>query len=602
MIPRIAREDTVALRLVYRSLYREQREDTTLMRKRALLIGSILSLGIGLVLPVTEFWIQGTRLGLSSATPAAFFLFFVLVVALKLIPGEPLSRADLFIIMAMMMVATVIPTRGFGGSYFGMTTGPTYYATPENEWDKWIAPHLSDWIVVTDPNAVKEMYEGVEGGAIRWAAWAPSLAWWGVFVLAMTALVVSTLFLLQRTWIEQERLVFPIAQVVVALAETGQHPSHARCAVATRPPGGGRGHVVSLFRQPLFWAGFLVPAILESMNTLHFYFPQAPPFRLQWVLSHSIPYMTEPLIRVNFLMLGFAYFVESQLSFSLWAFFLLSLPLEWVYGRLFQGHAESVGPWTSGGPAGSIMAHQQMGAMLVLVVTMAWAARKNIAQETRLAAVFVVSAVVLCVMVWMTGVPAWVTPLVIGSALVIWLSLTRLMAQAGIATMVPAIVPLGFVTSAVGAPALGTAGLIGMGLTLVWSGDLLTYIMAPAANGIYLQRRGSTPVRSGFSSLIVAAMVSLAGCYVISLYLTSKYGGLNLQWQYFQAFPTYPGKFVETKLLAPTGPFLPGYFWTAVGAAAMLGLTYLHRGLMWWPLHPLGFLAQGGWIMNSLWV
>ena len=50
------------------------------MTKRAVLIGAILSLAIGLLLPVTEFLIQGTRLGLSSATPAAFFLLFVILI------------------------------------------------------------------------------------------------------------------------------------------------------------------------------------------------------------------------------------------------------------------------------------------------------------------------------------------------------------------------------------------------------------------------------------------------------------------------------------------------------------------------------------------
>ena len=33
----------------------------------------------------------------------------------------------------------------------------------------------------------------------------------------------------------------------------------------------------------------------------------------------------------------------------------------------------------------------------------------------------------------------------------------------------------------------------------------------------------------------------------------------------------------------------------------MLVLTWIHRAIYWWPLHPLGFLAQGSWIMRSLW-
>ena len=117
------------------------------MTFRALLIGLLISIGIGLVLPVTEFLIQGTRLGLSSATPAAFFLLFVLVGVIQPIlktirPGWALTRSELLVVFAMMMVATVIPTRGFGGPLFGMSTGATYYADEGNQWVKDVRPHL----------------------------------------------------------------------------------------------------------------------------------------------------------------------------------------------------------------------------------------------------------------------------------------------------------------------------------------------------------------------------------------------------------------------------------------------------------------------------
>ncbi|MEO2006348.1 MAG: DUF6785 family protein [Candidatus Poribacteria bacterium] len=561
------------------------------MTRRAFILGSVLSLAVGLTLPVTEFLIQGTRLGLSSATPAAFFLLFIIVVGPQLAlrrlrPRWAFTRAELLVAFSMTMVATVIPTRGFGGPFFSMATGATYYATPENEWDLHIRPHLPPAAVPLDRGAVRLMYEGFERNPVPWEAWSRPLVWWAVFVLAMTVAVVAVMHLLRRTWIEQERLVFPISQVALALVEDD----------------GGRGGVAPILRRPLFWIGFLLPVVLESMNALNRYFPEVPRFEPRWVIRHSIPYVTQPVIRLNFLMVGFAYFIESQLAFSLWAFFLLSLPAQWVYGRLFQGHAEALGPWTQSGPAGAIIAHQQMGAMLTLVFAMAWLARKSIARERGQLLMFAAGAGAMCLMVTMTGVPAWVSPLVVGSALVIWLSLTRLMAQAGIATMVPAIIPLGFVVSSVGVTGLGVAGAVGMGLTLVWVGDLLTYLMAPAANGIYLHHRASVRRGHGAASLIAAVVLSLAGCYVMTLYLTGTYGGLNLHPQYFQTFPAEPWKFVASKLSAPVGPSLWGYVWTGVGAAAMLALTFAHRTFVWWPLHPLGFLAQGGWIVRQLWV
>jgi succinate dehydrogenase hydrophobic anchor subunit len=49
------------------------------IRFGAMLVGMLLCLLISMGLPYGEFVIQGTRLGLSSSTPAAFFLLFVLV-------------------------------------------------------------------------------------------------------------------------------------------------------------------------------------------------------------------------------------------------------------------------------------------------------------------------------------------------------------------------------------------------------------------------------------------------------------------------------------------------------------------------------------------
>ncbi len=201
------------------------------MTKRAILLGSILSLAIGLILPVTEFLIQGTRLGLSSATPAAFFLLFVILIGPQFLVkclkrNWALGRGELMIIFGMMMVATVIPTRGFGGPFFSMITGSTYYASEENEWAKFIQPHLSETIVLKDSNAARLMYEGLEGAPIPWGAWIKPLGWWSFFMLCMAAMVISAMYLLRRTWIERERLVFPIAQVAMAMVEDDPVGAH----------------------------------------------------------------------------------------------------------------------------------------------------------------------------------------------------------------------------------------------------------------------------------------------------------------------------------------------------------------------------------------
>ena len=100
---------------------------------------------IAIGVPYGGLVIQGTRLGLSSATPAAFFLLFVLLLTVHLGLGclrrsWAFTRGELLVIFSMMVVATAIPTRGVTGMLLPMITGATYYATPENKWLELIHP------------------------------------------------------------------------------------------------------------------------------------------------------------------------------------------------------------------------------------------------------------------------------------------------------------------------------------------------------------------------------------------------------------------------------------------------------------------------------
>ena len=78
---------------------------------RAILLGGMFSALIAVGIPYGSMVIQGSRLGLSSATPAAFFLFFILLLTLHLALGAirrswALSRGEWLTVFAMMMVAT----------------------------------------------------------------------------------------------------------------------------------------------------------------------------------------------------------------------------------------------------------------------------------------------------------------------------------------------------------------------------------------------------------------------------------------------------------------------------------------------------------------
>ena len=85
----------------------------------------------------------------------------------------------------MAMVATSIPTIGFTEYVLPITTGLYYFATPENNWASLIHPHVPEWMVPQNPDAIRYFYEGLpEGRPLPWGAWLEPLAYWCLFILA----------------------------------------------------------------------------------------------------------------------------------------------------------------------------------------------------------------------------------------------------------------------------------------------------------------------------------------------------------------------------------------------------------------------------------
>ena len=579
---------------------------------RGLLVGAVLCAVIAVGIPYGSMVIQGTRLGLSSCTPAAFFLLFVLLLTAQLGLGSirrswALSRAELITVFIMMAVATAIPTRGVTGMLLPMMTGTFYYATPENNWTELIHPLLSDWMVVYNPTAVKQFYEGSSGSTgIPLHVWGPPLLRWFAFFASFWLVLVCAMVILRRPWVEHERLVFPLAQLPLAMVQDR---------------GGDRSEVLKpFFKNPIMWCGLAIPLIINSVNALSVYSQVITPINPVASLSLFRNSVTLSL-RLNYLMFGFAYFISSGISFSLWFFYLLHTLQEGVFSVVGIHNAEQLGPWTGSGPVGAIMGHQMMGALLVLVFFSLWTARGHLRDVFRKAigrapevddsgevlsyrsAVFGLGlgVVFMGLWLWKTGIPAHIVPLFIGSALVILIGLARVIAEAGLPTVTPEMIPAGFVVSGVGVPALGMQGMIATGYTLAWMGDLLVFMTAPLVNAMRLSSEAGRRRRWLAPGIGIAMAIGLLLSAWMLLHLAYRDGALNLHPQYFGTFAQYPSSFAAQKLATPTGPNWIGWLWTGAGGGVMALLMIARHRFVWWPLHPLGFAVSPGWALNNIW-
>ena len=578
------------------------------IRLPAMLTGLGLCALISVGLPYGEFVIKGTRLGLSSSTPAAFFLLFWLVALVQPLLGLmrrhwAFNRAELLLITAMMMLATAIPSRGFTGAAIPAISSVLYYATPENNWVELLVPHIPTSLIVQDEVAIKQFYEGLpRGESIPWGAWVGPLAWWLLFMAAFYLVLICAMVIMRRQWMDHERLLYPLVQVPLGMIEDGPRP----------------GRVKPFLRNPIMWAGFAVPAILNTINSFSHYYEFAPrvDLNLPLALGHDAVVLR---IRLNYLMMGLAYFINTGISGSLWFFYLLAKAQEWACATLGVFTTEQLDAFSHAGPTTGMLSHQSMGAMIALVVLGLWTARghlKAVWQQAKAGGStagellayrtavggLVVGLAVMGLWLGQTGLPWWAVLLFLGAAFAIFFALTRVIVEAGLSSAVEGLSGAGFVVSGVGSSALGATGMMALGFTLAWAGDLLVFMMAPCANGIRMLHGLKVGRRRVLALLAAALAIGLLGSIYATLNLGYQYGALNLHRQYFSGlFALEPFRFAARFIETPTGPYWLGWLWNGVGAAVMAGLLWARHHLLWWPLHPIGYVASGTWILGNIW-
>ena len=578
------------------------------IRLPAMLTGLGLCALISVGLPYGEFVIKGTRLGLSSSTPAAFFLLFWLVALVQPLlglvrPHWAFNRAELLLITAMMMLATAIPSRGFTGAAIPAISSVLYYATPENNWVELLVPHIPTALIVQDEVAIKQFYEGLpRGESIPWGAWIGPLSWWLFFMAAFYLVLVCAMVIMRRQWMDHERLLYPLVQVPLGMIEDSPRP----------------GRVKPFLRNPIMWAGFAVPAILNTVNSFSHYYEFAPrvDLDLPLALGHDAVVLR---VRLNYLMMGLAYFINTGISGSLWFFYLLAKAQEWACATLGVFTTEQLDAFSHAGPTTGMLSHQSMGAMIALVVLGLWTARghlKAVWQQAKAGdrtagellsyrtAVggLVVGLAVMGLWLGQTGLPWWAVLLFLGAAFAIFFALTRVIVEAGLSSAVEGLSGAGFVVSGVGSSALGATGMMALGFTLAWAGDLLVFMMAPCANGIRMLHGLKVGRRRVLAMLAAALAIGLLGSIYATLNLGYQYGALNLHRQYFSGlFALEPFRFAARFIETPTGPYWLGWLWNGVGAAVMAGLLWARHHLLWWPLHPIGYVASGTWILGNIW-
>ncbi len=292
-----------------------------------------------------------------------------------------LSGPQVMYIYAFVTIATIIFAVGVIRTLVPELTTLTYFADYSNDYAEAL-PHANQWLHVTDPEVVRQMYEGSDealtgkgaGSGISgllygpiwrtklvpWRAWAIPLIVWSVFLLVLFATMQCVAAMAEREWTLTERLPYPLVEIPLGITEQ-------RSFIANVP----------FLSDPVMWTGFIIGAsygIHEMIAATTLAFPLLGREHALGNLLTEHPWSVIGGGLNIFLMpeaYGLAYFAPQDV--------LLTTSLGWIGINLFKVASAAAGHQIKG----STWLDARAGAFIGLVLAALWVARKPIVEGVR---------------------------------------------------------------------------------------------------------------------------------------------------------------------------------------------------------------------------
>lgn len=540
--------------------------------------------------------------------PGFFFATFMLVSALinlALIVGGKslvLNRAELILVYVMMLIVSALCTMGLSEQILPMITAIFYFASPQNKWREILFPHFSPHqVLVDDGEQGKSFYEGLSpGDDIPYGSWIEPLLWWAVFLLALYITMIALSVIVRRQWMERERLPFPITQVALAMVRGEQDDSK----------------INSFFKQGAMWAGFSLPMFFGSMLALHRYDAAFPAISLTWWATFVGKQNLQ--LSISFAMIGFSYFINANIAAGIWLFHLVSKFEKEIFILAGLKSEQKIIYGVKDVP---LMAYQGAGALIAMVLVGFWVGRKHYANvfnkalgrapdiddgdeilPYRLAVCGAVGGLItMSVWLWIMGTPGWIAILFVLMALLIFLGVTRIVAEAGLAAVRSPMIAPDLVIMGLGTNLVGQAGVWNLSLAYMWAADVRVFVMANCLNGLKLIEEMEPQLRRQvFAAIVLALFIGALGSFWMIFHLAYQHGGINLNSWFFKSSPqvAYNNALRNMDL---TGIYWPGMGFFTGGGLVMAVMMWARQRFLWWPVHPIGFVVGANGMLNTVW-
>ena len=573
---------------------------------RAFIIGLAWVIVQTMVTPYSTFYVQGSKLAGNHFPAGAmivllFMTFVVNVILRKIRQGWELKQGELLVIWIMLVVASGMPSMGFGQFLYPCLVAPIYFASPENDWENILHQYIPEWLIVWDKDAVKDFYEGSPfSGSVPWGVWLKPLALWTIFALLIFFVMICLAVILRKQWIEREKFTFPLVQIPVEISGTQ------------------RASPAAFLKSKVVLCGAAVPFALHLINGLHRYFPAVPAIPTVFNISQAFtekPWVTLrwwPALRIVIYpsVIAITYLLTLEVSFSLWFFFLL-FKLQYI---IMNTLGLRINPWVSA-------SRQVMGGFLVFTAAVFWGSRAHLkdvflkaftrksdvddSQEPLpypVALLGLVGGIAMLVMFCnIAGITAWVAVGVIAAIFVITIVLTWMVVNGGLLLVQAPLFPSEYLEIPLGTLRIGARSLTVLSFQRTFLRDWGELLMPSIMHGFKLSDYVKLNQKKLLAVMAISIVVAIAVTHFASLNLIYSKGALSMQhWTYVRA-PTGYFQNRANRIQWPMGTRWSEVYSMIGGGVATFFLLFMRRRFIWWPLHPIGYLLGATYPPYHLW-
>ena len=578
---------------------------------RAVLIGSIVITLIAYLCPIIEQYEWDIDYTIPAPSVSVMFFFFAVVmintILLRFTRRYALDSNELMLIYAMIMVGAPLCSFGLVQFLIPNMVGPIHFATEENMWQDDFLRYVPNWFGPRDKSVIDGFYAG-GWDSVPWRAWIKPLLIWCVFALVLYLVLLCMCAIIRKQWVERERLTFRILETPLAMAEEPENN-----LILNR-----------FFRNKMTWIGFSIPILVQLSVGLHHYFPSFPSLKIMHVKLEQ--YFTEKPwnaidylhISVMYSIIGIAYMVPTEVSFSLWFFYLF---------RKFEDAFASAMGWR-GGKAGGILArfpdvdNQAVGAFFALFILSLWMMRRHLwsaiqsvfkrgnyaflndPQEAMsyFTAVFgfILGSAFLVFWTWVAGLsPIW-SVLFLTIFFIFQMVLSRIRAESGMAWLFLPKTPNNVMTIFTGTTKLGVQNLAILSSLKFHTFEQNGYIMPFQLEALKIPDAYKVRGRHLTIAMIFGIIVYIGVSSWSSLNIYYKYGADNCEgWRVGSG--SWAFEELENWINNPVSPSLSSIFFICLGASFYAFLAFMRLRFLWWPFHPVGYAVANTFTMQYLW-